>query len=223
MQNNDFYNNPKTLDFITETEKELEDFKKKITIKRLDEALKVGENSSDIDSNSNNTAEDDSNNHVQEIADFFEQREKFNKEVEKATKKVYSENYRKPPKEYQYKKDHSGNYNGRPPKKPVFTMQDAIYKALYKEIETTQNGKKKMKPLIEVFGETVVRDAIKKDGPSRKFLLQDPMFTKHNFMEPLIEEAIERIKNKPEFKLDEKMKQKLFQTIAKLYEKNEPE
>ena len=106
--------------------------------------------------------------------------------------------------------------NGRPPKTPVFTPQDAIYKAFYKQMEVTQNGKIVKKPLIEIFAESVVKDAIKKDGPSRKLLLKDQKFINHDFMKPLIDEALENLPDKPNSELDEKMERFILEAIAKL-------
>lgn len=217
MQNNDFYNDPETLKFVTETQHELEKFKKKIRLSALDEILSKKNNqakTSDIKESSEQATDDK----VKKITEIFEKREQYNKDVEKATKKVYSENYRKPPKKYQYKKNQSGNYNGRPPKKPSFTIYEAIQKSFYKEIETTNKGKIEKKALLELFAESIVRDAIKKDGQSRRMLLQDMNLMKHNFMEPLITEAVENIPNKIDKKLDEKLKKKLFEALAKLVE-----
>jgi hypothetical protein len=209
MLNNNFYANPDTIRFISETQKRLDAFKKDISV---DDISKTPEGLS----NNAKRAK------IKELMSIINRIKDFNKKVEEAKKSSYSSNYRKPPKEYQYKKGQSGNSKGRPVKRPPFTMQEAIYKAFYKEAETIHDGKKVKKSLLEIFAAQVIKDAIQKDGQSRRLLLQNQSFIQHDFMEPLLKEALEAISDKNGSVLDEeKCKDRLQQALLKIIEQGE--
>ena len=93
--------------------------------------------------------------------------------------KEYEVGYKKPPKSTQFKKGQSGNPAGRKKKpKPESIYQAFIF--LANETQTVQINEytsKKMN-MAEILANKVFQDAIKKDGNSRKFLLD--VFFKEN-------------------------------------------
>lgn len=123
--------------------------------------------------------------------------EKIKKYVEE---KEYEVGYKKPPKSTQFKKGQSGNPAGRK-KKP---KPESIYQAfvlLANETQTVQINEytsKKMN-MVEILVNRVFQDAIKKDGNSRKFLLN--VFLKENVRqqyESIIENLTQNATNQAE-------------------------
>lgn len=71
-------------------------------------------------------------------------------------------NYRKPPKETQFKPGKSGNPGGRPKKRP--TLRDALEEALDQEMSVVVAGRREMRPAREIIANAVIGHLIKKPG-----------------------------------------------------------
>lgn len=86
----------------------------------------------------------------------------------------YKVGYKKPPVSSQFKKGQSGNPKGRK-KKPI---PETIYHALCNELcqmVTIDNptGSKEKLHIFELLVKSIIQDAIKKDGISRKFIMEN--------------------------------------------------
>lgn len=197
MQNSEFYDNQETISFFKQTKTELEEFKNKVGKNLVDNVINISK------THQNETEEFEKKRqakiklkNLEKIMETLDKEAEYEKKVTEATKKVYSKNYRKPPKAYQFKPGQSGNPKGRPRNIVIFTPMDALYKAFYKEVEVTlPNGKKGKRSYLEIFMEKFVADAVTKDGQARRILFKLPGFMTHNFMSPLIEEATKNIQN----------------------------
>lgn len=197
MQNSEFYKNQETIIFFERTQAELKEFKKGINKPKVDNVIDI----SDAVQNEAERLEKINPERLKmekllnALAEL-KKKEEYDKKVADATKKVYADNYRKPPDAYKFKPGQSGNPKGRPKGIVIFTPLDALYKAFYKEVEVTlPNGKKGKRSYLEIFMERFVADAVTKDGQARRILLKLPGFMTHNFMSPLINEAIKNIHN----------------------------
>ena len=121
------------------------------------------------------------------LADKLEnERKKIGKKLMKLRKKAkkreargcqdeYEVGYGKPPKKYQFKKGQSGNSKGRPKKIEPNSIDDAFALSLLEPATfACKNGENEIKikmPKYQAIVEATIRDGIKKDGYSRKFLL----------------------------------------------------
>ena len=69
-------------------------------------------------------------------------------------------NYRKPPRETQFKPGQSGNPGGRPKREP--TVRDALQKALQREVPAVLDGRRQMLPAMDVLANALVAHLSKK-------------------------------------------------------------
>lgn len=85
----------------------------------------------------------------------------------------YKVGYGKPPKEYQFKKGVSGNKAGRKRKPIPKSLQEAFAITANEKIRfTNENGAVEYITLFEYFMKKILRDAIAKEGSTRKFILE---------------------------------------------------
>lgn len=89
----------------------------------------------------------------------------------------YEVGYGKPPKSSQFKKGVSGNPSGRKKKViPKSIKEEALELELTHKITITdENNKKANVYLFEVLVKQIIKDALNKDGRSRKLLLESLM------------------------------------------------
>lgn len=88
--------------------------------------------------------------------------------------KDYKVGYGKPPKEYQFKKGVSGNKAGRKRKPIPKSLQEAFAITANEKIKVTnENGVTEYITLFEYFMKKILRDAIAKEGSTRKFILDN--------------------------------------------------
>lgn len=86
--------------------------------------------------------------------------------------KDYEVGYGKPPKEYQFKKGVSGNKAGRKRKPIPKSLHEAFAITANEKIAVTnENGVTEHITLFEYFMKKILRDAIAKEGSTRKFIL----------------------------------------------------
>ena len=103
---------------------------------------------------------------------------------EEKLRKDYEVGYGKPPKNTQFKKGQSGNRLGRKKKLLPQTLEEAIKLELNKEMTlTNKDGVKEKMSYYTLLARSLVQDAIKNDGPSRKILLQSKNILKCNIPE----------------------------------------
>lgn len=106
------------------------------------------------------------------------------KEVKKS--KDYEVGYGKPPKNTQFKKGQSGNRLGRKKKLLPQSLEEAIKLELNKEMTlTNKDGVKEKISYYNLLARSLIQDAIKNDGPSRKILLQSKNILKCNIPEAI--------------------------------------
>lgn len=98
----------------------------------------------------------------------------------------YKVGYGKPPKDTRFKKGRSGNPAGRKKKPLPLSLEEAIKLELNKEMTlTNKDGVKEKISLFSLLARSLVQDAIKNDGPSRKILLQSKNILKCNIPEAI--------------------------------------
>lgn len=86
----------------------------------------------------------------------------------------YKVGYGKPPKEYQFKKGVSGNKAGRKRKPIPKSLQEAFAITANEKIRVTnENGVAEYITLFEYFMKKILRDAIAREGSTRKFILEN--------------------------------------------------
>ena len=78
--------------------------------------------------------------------------------------------YANPPKHSRFKKDHSGNPSGKKKKGP--TLEEALERALAKEIAVMIGGKKEKKPIVEIIVGKAVNKALEGDYRFLKLVLE---------------------------------------------------
>lgn len=99
-------------------------------------------------------------------------------------RKDYEVGYGKPPKDTRFKKGRSGNPAGRKKKPLPLSLEEAIKLELNKEMTlTNKDGVKEKMSYYTLLARSLVQDAIKNDGPSRKILLQSKNILKCNIPE----------------------------------------
>lgn len=122
---------------------------------------------------------------------IYDSLERDNNRRDEILNKVYEVGYKKPPISGQFKKGQSGNPRGRKKKVIPKTIIEALQLAFIKEITiTNEKGNREKISLIEAFAQKIIQDAIKKDGPTRKMILQDMNFLKFDFLRMLEEMAL---------------------------------
>lgn len=103
---------------------------------------------------------------------------------EEKLRKDYEVGYGKPPKDTRFKKGRSGNPAGRKKKPLPLSLEEAIKLELNKEMTlTNKDGVKEKMSYYTLLARSLVQDAIKNDGPSRKILLQSKNILKCNIPE----------------------------------------
>lgn len=108
------------------------------------------------------------------------------KEAKLQKSKDYEVGYGKPPKDTRFKKGRSGNPAGRKKKVMPISLEEAIKLELNKKIAlTNKDGVKEKISLFSLLARSLVQDAIKNDGPSRKILLQSKNILKCNIPEAI--------------------------------------
>ena len=123
--------------------------------------------------------------------------QKDNKCRKKIEEKLYEVGYKKPPLSGQFKKGQSENPRGRKKKVIPKTIMDALRLAFIKEVTiTNEKGSREKISFIQAFAQKIVQDAIKRDGPSRKLLLQNLNLLNFNFWQMIEEKALEDFRNK---------------------------
>ena len=137
------------------------------------------------------------------------------KEAKAQKSKDYEVGYGKPPKDTRFKKGCSGNPAGRKKKVIPISLEEAIKLELNKEMTlTNKDGVKEKISLYSLLARSLVQDAIKNDGPSRKILLQSKNILKCN-----IPEAIKFIdeRNHPVVadEISEEHKQEIIKLLCK--------
>ena len=96
------------------------------------------------------------------------------KDVLKSRKCTYEVGYGKPPVHTQFKKGQSGNKAGRKKKNKPKSLKDSITAELSTVVSiTNERGCKEKLALFELFGKQLVKDAIKKDGYARRFIIEN--------------------------------------------------
>lgn len=105
---------------------------------------------------------------------------------EEKLRKDYEVGYGKPPKDTRFKKGRSGNPAGRKKKPLPLSLEEAIKLELNKEMTlTNKDGVKERISLFSLLARSLVQDAIKNDGNSRKLLLQSKNILKCNIPEAI--------------------------------------
>lgn len=131
-------------------------------------------------------------NKKEKLLKIVESIERDNKNRQDIMKKVSEVGYKKPPVSGQFKKGVSGNPKGRPKKVPPKTILEALRLAFIKEVTITNDkGSREKISLIEAFAQKIIQDAIKKDGPTRKMLLQDLKLLNFDFWRMLEDKALQ--------------------------------
>lgn len=133
--------------------------------------------------------------------------------------KKYSVGYGRPPIDSQFKKGQSGNPSGRKKKALPKTIFEALYCQLTNKVHITNElGVKEKICLFEILARQLVNDAIKKDGQSRKFLLE------HLFKVDIVNlRTLYEKKDDVSFSLsseESKQKDEIIKQITELIEKN---
>lgn len=136
------------------------------------------------------------------------------KEAEAQKSKDYEVGYGKPPKDTRFKKGCSGNPAGRKKKVIPISLEEAIKLELNKEMTlTNKDGVKEKISLYSLLARSLVQDAIKNDGNSRKLLLQSKNILKCN-----IPEAIKFIdeRNNPvvTYEISEERRQEIIKLLC---------
>ena len=112
-------------------------------------------------------------------AETIQNDNKCRREIEE---KLYEVGYKKPPVSGQFKKGQSGNPKGRKKKVIPKTIMEALRLAFIKEITiTNEKGSREKIPFIQAFAQKIEQDDIKKDGPTRKMILQNQNYIKIDF------------------------------------------
>jgi len=141
-------------------------------------------------------------NNKERMLKIAESLERDNKNRQAIKKKISEIGYKKPPVSGQFKKGVSGNPKGRPKKMPPKTILEALRLAFIKEVTiTNEKGSREKISMIEAFAQKIIQDAIKKDGPTRKLLLQDLKFLNFDFWRMLEDKALQDFE--PETSLEE--------------------
>lgn len=154
------------------------------------------------------------------IAESIERDSKNRQDIKK---KVSEVGYKKPPVSGQFKKGVSGNPKGRPKKMPPKTILEALRLAFIKEITiTNEKGSREKISMIEAFAQKIIQDAIKKDGPTRKLLLQDLKLLNFDFWQMLEDMALKDFEpeTSPE---DEREFREVLYKVLDVYYLNNPD
>ena len=127
--------------------------------------------------------------------------------------------YKNPPKHSQFKKGQSGNPAGRKKKVIPKSLYEAF--AIYgNEIKSlkTENGASQKFTILELIVKKSLQDAIQKDGPTRKFILDNFMKVDFNLLyKTLLEQE------KKQAKYDEYKEELKNAILAKLNELSQEE
>ena len=108
-----------------------------------------------------------------EFAEFV----KGEQDGKNTNKKEYEVGYCKPPESGKFKKGQSGNPKGRKKKVYPSTITDAIkYELSQSSAITNSKGIKEKVPANVLLAKAMIKDALLKDGNSRKFLFQTKAF-----------------------------------------------
>lgn len=108
------------------------------------------------------------------------------KEANLQKSKDYEVGYGKPPKNTRFKKGQSGNRLGRKKKIIPISLEEAIKLELNKEMTlTNKDGVKEKISYYNLLARSLVQDAIKNDGPSRKIIIQSKNIFKCNIPETI--------------------------------------
>ena len=134
----------------------------------------------------------------------------------KTSKDTYEVGYKKPPKRHQFKPGQSGNRAGRK-KKPV---SNSLYEAFLVEANAmteikNRDGKFEKVKNAEIIMKATFQDAIAKDGPSRKFILDH--FLKTDIISGynhLVDKQTRA--EKPESEIDYEQRRQLLAKLAEL-------
>ena len=110
--------------------------------------------------------------------------------------KDYKVGYKKPPKETQFKKGHSGNPKGRP-KKCDEDFISTFMRVVGEEMVISENGEQKRIPRYEVFIRQLLAQVLKGGNAGLSKLLMDFLI---NHVQPLQEKEISKNEEKvPQF------------------------
>lgn len=160
-------------------------------------------------------------NNKERILKIAESIQRDNKNREEIKKKVSEVGYKKPPVSGQFKKGVSGNIKGRPKKMPPKTILEALRLAFIKEVTiTNEKGSREKISMIEVFAQKIIQDAIKKDGPTRKLLLQDLKLLNFNFWQMLEDMALKDFEPETSPKDEKDFKETLHKLLDTYYQNN---
>ncbi len=97
----------------------------------------------------------------------------FLKSLQSSLSKPYEVGYCKPPKSTQFKKGVSGNRAGRKKKIVPETINAALELELTNKIAiTNEKGRQENVYLYQIIAKQIIQDALKKDGMSRKLILE---------------------------------------------------
>ena len=110
---------------------------------------------------------------MEEFAEFV----KDEQDGKNTNKKEYEVGYCKPPESGKFKKGQSGNPKGRKKKVVPTNVADAIkYELSQTNTILNSKGVKEKVPTVVLLAKVILKDALAKDGNSRKLLLQSKAF-----------------------------------------------
>ena len=110
---------------------------------------------------------------MEEFAEFV----KGEQDGKNTNKKEYEVGYCKPPESGKFKKGQSGNPKGRKKKVVPTNVADAIkYELSQTNTILNSKGVKEKVPTVVLLAKVILKDALAKDGNSRKLLLQSKAF-----------------------------------------------
>ena len=110
---------------------------------------------------------------MEEFAEFV----KGEQDGKNTNKKDYEVGYGKPPESGKFKKGQSGNPKGRKKKVVPTNVADAIkYELSQTNTILNSKGVKEKVPTVVLLAKVILKDALAKDGNSRKLLLQSKAF-----------------------------------------------
>lgn len=140
------------------------------------------------------------------------------------SKDAYEVGYKKPPKAHQFKPGQSGNRAGRKKK----LVSNSLYEAFLIEANAmteikNRNGKCEQLKNAEIIMKATIRDAIAKDGPSRKFILEQFLKTDIKLgYNHIIDRQTHA--EKPDSEIEDEQKKQLLASLAEIFaQKNSEE